>query len=91
MIRRTISAVCLTAALGFAGPSFAQLGDVGKATVKTTEKAAKATVDAGKKVGSGAVAGFPKGTTGKCHDGTYTTAKTRSGACAKHGGVDRWF
>jgi hypothetical protein len=105
MIRRTISAACLTAVLGFGAPSFAQLGDLGKATVKTTEKAGKATADAGKKVGSGvkegtttvatetknAVTSVPKDATGKCHDGTYTTAKTRSGACSKHGGVDKWF
>src|SRR5262245_33441140 len=29
----------------------------------------------------------PKDATGQCTDGTYTTAKTRKGACSGHGGV----
>ena len=61
--------------------------------------------EATKKVGSGVkegaetvgtethkvVTGAPKGSTGKCHDGTYTKVKTRSSACAKHGGVKTWY
>lgn len=77
----------------------------GKATVDKTKEAAKATGDTAKKVGSGveegakkattgtkeAVTGVPKGATGRCKDGTYTMAKTRSGACSGHRGVDRWY
>lgn len=33
----------------------------------------------------------PAGATGQCKDGTYTSAKTHSGACAKHGGVAKWL
>ena len=33
----------------------------------------------------------PKGSTGKCADGTFTSAKTKSGACSSHGGVATWF
>lgn len=33
----------------------------------------------------------PKGSTGKCTDGTFTSAKTKSGACSSHGGVATWF
>jgi len=33
----------------------------------------------------------PKDATGKCQDGTYSTAKTRRGACAGHGGIATWF
>ena len=79
--------------------------DVGKATVDTTKKAGKATAEGAKKVGSdvkqgaekgttatkNAVTGRPQGTTGRCKDGTYTSAKTKSGACSKHGGVEKWY
>ena len=79
---------------------------VGNATVDTTKDAAKATGDAAKKVGSGveegtkkattgtkeAITGVPKGSTGRCKDGTYTMEKkTRTTACSKHGGVEKWF
>jgi len=33
----------------------------------------------------------PKGATGRCADGTYTTAKTKENGCTKHGGVKTWF
>jgi len=33
----------------------------------------------------------PKDATGKCKDGTYTTATTKSGACSSHGGVETWY
>ncbi len=33
----------------------------------------------------------PTGATGKCKDGTYTYAKTHSGACSHHGGVAVWY
>ncbi len=33
----------------------------------------------------------PKGSTGKCTDGSFTSAKTKSGACSAHGGVATWF
>jgi hypothetical protein len=32
----------------------------------------------------------PAGTTARCSDGTYSTAKTHAGACSKHGGVAEW-
>ena len=97
-IKQLIPMACLTAVLGFSAPSTAQITDamkhVGQATVDTTKKAATATEKAGKKVGTetkNAVSGRPAGTTGQCKDGTYTKAKTRSGACSKHGGVAKWF
>jgi hypothetical protein len=39
----------------------------------------------------GAPAAKPKNATAKCTDGTYSTAKTRMGACSGHGGVDKWY
>jgi hypothetical protein len=33
----------------------------------------------------------PAGATGKCTDGTYTTAMSRSGACSSHGGLAVWI
>jgi hypothetical protein len=33
----------------------------------------------------------PAGSTGKCNDGTYTSAVHHQGACSRHGGVANWF
>lgn len=33
----------------------------------------------------------PFGTTGKCDDGTYTSAQHKQGACSSHGGVSVWW
>lgn len=38
-----------------------------------------------------ATASPPRGATARCHDGTYSFAQRRSGACAHHGGVARWL
>jgi flagellar biosynthesis GTPase FlhF len=33
----------------------------------------------------------PKNATAKCTDGTYSTAKTKQGACSGHGGIAVWY
>ena len=33
----------------------------------------------------------PKGATGLCEDGTYTTSKNKQGACSSHGGLKEWL
>jgi hypothetical protein len=97
-MKKLIPVACLTAVLGFSAPSTAQVTDAlkhaGQATVDAGKTVVTATEHAGKKVGTETkkvVTGVPKGATGLCRDGTYTRTTTRSGACSKHGGVQRWF
>ncbi len=105
MMKTLMPMACLTAILGFGMPSMAQVTDMAKQAGKATKGAVEKVGETGKKVGTSVaegakkvgtetekvVTGAPRGSTGRCADGTYTTSKTRSGACLKHGGVERWF
>lgn len=46
---------------------------------------------AGIAVWSTSFAQAPAGSTGECKDGTYTSAGSKRGACAAHGGVKDWY
>jgi len=72
--------------------------DAAEATGKTTAKGAAAAGHATKEA-AGSVkhavtkrpADAPKDATGKCKDGTYSSATQHSGACSGHGGVAEWY
>jgi len=46
---------------------------------------------AGTTIWSTSFAQAPAGSTGECKDGTFTSATSKRGACAAHGGVKEWF
>jgi hypothetical protein len=46
---------------------------------------------AGAVTAANSYAAAPKGSTGECKDGSYTSAENKSGACSGHGGVKEWF
>jgi Protein of unknown function (DUF3761) len=99
-IKKIVPAACLTAVLGFGLPSIAlaQVTDMvkkaGQTAGQTVEKGTRKVGQGAKTVGTetkDAVTRRPQGTTGLCKDGTYTKAKTHSGACSRHGGVEKWY
>jgi len=48
-------------------------------------------IAAGLLMATAANAQAPAGSTGTCKDGSYTSAATKRGACAGHGGVKDWY
>jgi cytoskeletal protein RodZ len=42
-------------------------------------------------LGVAAPAAKPKHATAKCTDGTYSTSKSKQGACSGHGGIATWY
>ena len=62
-----------------------------KTTTNVTATPAPATIKTIVPVATPATVDHPAGETGKCNDGTYTSATNHKGACSKHGGVEKWF
>lgn len=74
----------------------APAGAAAAATKETGKKEPAAKTDAAAKTAAPAAAAKaagapPAGSTGECTDGTFTRAKTQTGACSNHGGVKTWF
>jgi hypothetical protein len=67
-------------------PAAAPAAPAATAPATTVKTPAAATTSA-----ATASATDPTGATAKCKDGTYSHAKTHSGACSKHGGVADWL
>jgi hypothetical protein len=73
------------------GPAAAAVKDTKKGATETknADKTAAKTIETSK--AAAATGAGPKGSTGQCTDGSYTKAKTQTGACSQHGGVKTWF
>ena len=57
------------------------------AMAKDPTTSAPATLTPAASTGAPAAGAPPAGATAKCKDGTFSTSKSHSGACSKHGGV----
>lgn len=89
---KEFSKTCLSSKSA-AGPSTSQMAANEQKSARTTGQTRMQRTEQGTAAAptSKSVTHEAAGATARCKDGTYSHAKTHSGACSGHGGVEQWM